>query len=571
MLPIQTSYASYLSELSELLVESNFSTDGINTLKRDIETTELLIPVIGSFSAGKSSLLNTLLDQDILPVGIVPETELATELRYADTPYILAIRKDEKIERFETPQMDEIKSRASEFTHLKCYLNNKFLKSLEPLVLVDMPGFGSSLSNHNKAISYYLPRGVFFLVLVSVEEGSLTNSMLRQLSELQSFKRDFMLLVSKANLRSEHEVQEVVNLLQDQVAVDFSKNHTVTSVGMNESKKIIQLLSQIYPDQIFKSLFEHQLINNFHSLIDSINFSKMALDKPDDISRSSIKNLEMALKKLEDDQKEMTDSLDKQHAYGVTERCISYIGMHLNRNLEELARLVIKGNQELFSAEISEIIRVRLSEKLQEEIKGVSKIAVDDFSVMLKSIHADCDDDGVSTEWVSGLSSRIESSLDKVSVVSSRFEEIIKDKIAKEEKINGTFKAVATILAVTTSVIAPAIELMIIFLPEIVKLINKAGQQERTQNKIQSEVIPQIKAKLRPVILALTTEKLGNLVQDISQSFESEISEKMEVLQKMEREREQKQFDVETAKTDLKQLEDSIYQLFNATLQPKKV
>ena len=96
------------------------------------------------------------------------------------------------------------------------------------------------------------------------------------------------------------------------------------------------------------------------------------------------------------------------------------------------------------------------------------------------------------------------------------------------------FKVAATVLAVTTGVLAPVIELVVIFLPEIIGFFSKVGQEERVQSKIQSEIIPQIKAKLRPVILELTTEKIGILVQDISQSFEAEISEKMEVLQKLD-------------------------------------
>lgn len=563
MLLIQAKYVSYLEKLSALLVGGNFSTDGIQALRHDIETTELLLPVIGSFSAGKSSLLNSLLGQSILPVGIVPETELATELRYADKPHILAIRKDEKIETFEVTQIDDIKSRASEFTHLKCYLNNALLKSLEPLVLVDMPGFGSSLSNHNKAISYYLPRGVFFLVLVSIEEGNLTKSMLRQLSELQSFNRDFMVLVSKANLRSEQEVQDIVGLLQEQIEENFTKNQIVTSIGMDNPKRVIELLNQIDPNKIFKSLFDDRLTNNFNSLVDSINFSKMALEKSDDFNHSSIQNLKTGLKKLENDRKDMIDNLDKQHAYGVTDRCISHIGIHLNRNLQELARLAIKGNQELFSFEVSEIVRINLSEKLQEEIKGVGRIAVDDFSNTLKSVHVGFGNGNLDTEWIDGLSSRVQGSIDKVGAVTSKLEDLIEKK---GEDINKVFKVAATVLAVTTGVLAPVIELIVIFLPEIIGFVSKVGQEERVQSKIQSEIIPQIKAKLRPVILELTTEKIGILVQDISQSFEAEISEKMEMLQKLELEREQKQFDLEKAKANLKQLEESSYQLFNSTL-----
>ena len=89
--------------------------------------TELVIPVIGAFSAGKSSLLNQLMGKDILPVGIAPETELATELRYSAEPYLLAIKPDGVKERFPIEALNTINRRSSEFSHLRLYFDSEAL------------------------------------------------------------------------------------------------------------------------------------------------------------------------------------------------------------------------------------------------------------------------------------------------------------------------------------------------------------------------------------------------------------------------------------------------------------
>lgn len=568
MLATQTQYIHALEGLEQLLTGSRFPKDEISHLKAEIKTIELLVPVIGAFSAGKSSLLNRLLGQEILPVGIIPETELATELRYAEQSSISAIRQDYSIEHFGIDQMEEIKSRAAEFTHLQCYLNHPFLKSLEPLVLVDMPGFGSSLANHNKAISYYLPRGVFFLVLVSVEEGNLTKSMLRQLSELQSFHRDFMVLVSKANLRSEAEVQEIVSLLQDQIEDHFNKQQHVVSVGMDNHHQMLGLINKINPEGIVQSLFGHRIISHFHDLIDNINFSKSTLDKNQDGNEKNIKVLKDSLKKLELDRQDMMSSFDQGYAQNITDRCISHIGIQLNKNINELVNLLSKGNQELFLSEVSEIIRTSLSEKLQEELKNISNLVINDFSSVIKSINVDIGGSSFNEEWVDHLSSKFGGSIDKLNIVSSRMQKILSEK---EGDVNKWFKTVATILAVTTNFIIPAVELLVLFLPELLGFLGKIGQKDRLQQKIQSEVFPQIKSKLRPVILELTIDRIRELVQDIGQSFESEIAQKMEILQQLEAEREQQHFDLEKAKAELQHLEDAIDQLLKAFPQTKEM
>ncbi|WP_163555994.1 dynamin family protein [Helicobacter suis] len=63
----------------------------IQALQTEIENQELLIPVIGGFSAGKSSLLNAFLGKDVLGVAITPETAIATELRYSTNERVEAV------------------------------------------------------------------------------------------------------------------------------------------------------------------------------------------------------------------------------------------------------------------------------------------------------------------------------------------------------------------------------------------------------------------------------------------------------------------------------------------------
>ena len=54
-------------------------------LKQDIAEAELIMPVVGSFITGKSTLINSFLNSGLLPVGTTPETALATELRYSES------------------------------------------------------------------------------------------------------------------------------------------------------------------------------------------------------------------------------------------------------------------------------------------------------------------------------------------------------------------------------------------------------------------------------------------------------------------------------------------------------
>lgn len=53
-------------------------------LRNRLRERELIISVIGQFKTGKSSLINALLGEDFLPVGIIPLTTVVTEIRRAE-------------------------------------------------------------------------------------------------------------------------------------------------------------------------------------------------------------------------------------------------------------------------------------------------------------------------------------------------------------------------------------------------------------------------------------------------------------------------------------------------------
>src|SRR5919205_3785876 len=57
----------------------------IQSCSKLAEHNELSIAVIGRFKAGKSSFLNSFLQREVLPVGVVPVTTVITEIAYGPT------------------------------------------------------------------------------------------------------------------------------------------------------------------------------------------------------------------------------------------------------------------------------------------------------------------------------------------------------------------------------------------------------------------------------------------------------------------------------------------------------
>ena len=98
--------------------------------------------------------------------------------------------------------------------------------------------------------------------------------------------------------------------------------------------------------------------------------------------------------------------------------------------------------------------------------------------------------------------------LEKYQQANNKIQEIVENG----DKFNVVYKTLTTTLAVVTSTIAPWLELIIIFLPDIFKLFGKRNQEEKMRNKVDA-IIPQIVEKLRPEIQKSLMEMQEEMVQ----------------------------------------------------------
>ena len=83
MIPAQEEILEVCNTLHTYSKQAELAQEKVNTIEavqKNVAVTQLLVPVIGQFSAGKSTMINTMLGSNLLPTGITPETSLATEM-----------------------------------------------------------------------------------------------------------------------------------------------------------------------------------------------------------------------------------------------------------------------------------------------------------------------------------------------------------------------------------------------------------------------------------------------------------------------------------------------------------
>ena len=234
-------------------------------LRFAVEKMPLLVPVVGEFSSGKSSLLNKYLGKKILPVGITPETAIPAELYYSETEYDEGVYADGKIEK-----ITDISSAVGKCVCVRRYINSEFLKNIQPIILVDMPGFDSPLDTHNKAIFNYLDKGCHYIVITPVDAGTISSSMKKQIQNILSFNKDCTFFVSKTDLKSDEENNEVCEEISSGLELIMGYHPKVTKLNQQDISLFNSFINSLDPDLLVKKQFieiifiiliKHSLLN----------------------------------------------------------------------------------------------------------------------------------------------------------------------------------------------------------------------------------------------------------------------------------------------------------------------
>lgn len=559
-------YCSYLEEIINLLTPLNIDTSTQQTLMKKIDTTELIVPVVGGFSAGKSTLINHFLGNEILSTNLTPETALATELRYDTKNYIQAIKSDESFDIFELNQSSEIKDNASKYKYLKLYLNNDKLKLIEPLVLVDMPGFDSPLELHNHAILNYLNKGIYFVVLTSIEDGNITKSTLRELENMTEFGKDFSFCLSKANLRSETDVREVQDKINSQLKDYFDFDKKVIPLYQNGGNELEKILTSINIEELFERIFKQDLKYNYLEIESSINTIISTLKVSKEEVNNALIELKNSIKKIISKKETMIEEAQSKYSSNSVDSIVEAVSRELLTNQDSLVQLAIS-NKEGFSRELNDIVKNTMIYQVKSKLNEASDDIIKDFSIEIRDIGNSLSSFNLGDKWVNTIS---ESTTNLLRNAQNGLNTLIESR-KKENQDNGkVYKSITATLAITSEIIHPALEVVILFLPEIIAFFSAKSQEVKMKQemyiKLSSEIIPSIKTKIRGELPILFNSQINKIIEVISDKFEEQLQQKEIEISKAQEEKQNDIKEIEIKLTKLEETKQKIKQTATNTL-----
>ncbi len=295
-----------------------------------------------------------------------------------------------------------IKENAPKYSYLKVYLNNEALKNSAPLVFVDMPGFDSPISSHTHAILEYLERGVHFVILTSVEEGSLTKRMVRELKNLLEFDKGLSFILSKTNLRTPSQVGEISRYIQDQIQ-DHLDLTTHLIYSNKDNNALLEVADKIDAEKLFSALYlkrlkflNSQLQNSLKSVIKSFDYYKeKALEE--------IQALDLSVKDIEKTYEKLRANLEEEYSSVAVGSVVKRVVEEVREQKSYLAALIIKwpGNlTKKISSEIESVMQQSLIKNAKLEIEKINLSFSKDFCTEFASLNKLPSDLSVNLEHV---------------------------------------------------------------------------------------------------------------------------------------------------------------------------
>lgn len=559
-------YIQIVESAEKIATDVGLSTEKALALKDFLQDYELLIPMVGEFSAGKSSFLNSFIGRKILSVAVTPETAVATELRYSTEEYAEVLIENGDSVETKRMSVEEAGKVQKDWRCVRLYLNAENLKKIEPLVMVDMPGFDSPRDDHNRAIASYLNRGVHYVVLTSVESGTVTASMKRQIQDIQNMGRGCSFFVSKANLRNEEDVKSIAEEVRDQVEDFLGESVDVKSLGKDAGAELSKLLASIDPEALFAQVFKEAVVQVIDEQSSAVATKIAALKNDREKNKNAIREMEEAKEKLERKRDRLIAEARSNHYEEETDSITSSVGAAISGEIDRLVDMAMRGaNGETISQEINSIVRSAVIPAVNKVSKGITEKISVNFQMELQSYQQTFSlFDNPEIVQKMGLAASQLGDMAKVAVngISG-----VAKIAAKKVGAQAAYKSVVGAIGIATSFVNPLIEIAILFLPEILGFIfgsmSKSQQEKEQREQVRSQImnaIPQIKRELRTKIEPELQKQSELAIEAISEQFDENIKEMAENIRKANDELEnnadviEKMQMLEKAKVELSQL-----------------
>lgn len=505
MFKTQQYIQTQIPELEILSKKYDLSSEQFIQLKLKVENFKVRVPLIGAFSAGKSSLINTLIEKKMLCVEIDPASNLATEISFSEEETIKGFKANKFVKNLTAQQLKD-----QEFLelmpdgHIEVQLNQPFLASLPHLCLADLPGLDSKSGAHMQAIHHYLGRSLAYVITVSSEEGTLKDSIKKFLMELALHKAPVVVIITKSDKKTPEEIEAIKQQISEQVRSLLPDGNYLDVVSVSSKKKNVAEAIEAFQklESLSESRFKETVVPQFNQILDDTAAHLTILLNQDDLNEEELKEKQQQLhdeteifkQKMSQEYQLMKDKIPS-----ILNKVVDHVRNRLLGESDQYAGALIA--QSNIESELSYSVRMALTEGMERYFKPL----VDQY------IH------------------RIETDLPSLMVNQNfHFEQQTADSSVFDLGLTGItgilafvlkrFPLAAMILPVVTSIFKA-------FMSDHNREQQRAEQKEAARDHVLGKIIPQVIEQVQINLGPIFQEQLYTVNQQVEEKINTKVTQ----------------------------------------------
>lgn len=498
-------FIARFEKLRTIKEKYGLGTQDIDDAIRSMRDYRVTTPVVGNFSTGKSSLINAIIGKPLLGVEITPETAVPTEVYYGDNN-VYQITKAGSIRRsVEELPLRDLTIRDTDMVRIE--YDNEFLKSIESVSIVDLPGFDTSIELHNRAIDQYLPNSLAYLLVVSSDEPVLKESIIDLLKELKSHDIPVYIVLTKCNRLSEYELNQCTSLLKETVtkALDIPdvKVACVDSYGDVKVDEIKEILRDI--QEKTGTIF----VNKYSKVLKSAaRYAEVYLLERIDKSNLSTSELEQEQEKILKNIRELEDKIEKEKAIFKEQAdvCIKAIRERVTNNLE--------ANQATISVMLEN--GADITDKINYIVRNAVTVGIrTEFEPKLQ-------------KYVEHIASAINVEFPENDAIMLSIKQFTTDSVMTSVSKSALPVALAAVGTVLFNVAGGVVAAVIGIVGDLVFNVKSSAKKKREIDKAAEQVVSEVARQAADSVEA----EIRNYINGVNEQIEADVLKQREVLSK---------------------------------------
>lgn len=365
-------HIEFLKEVAQELGQQNIL-NGLNAIQKRAsqQNANLLIPLVGEFSSGKTTLLNALTDSKKLETATKPTTATIYEIHFGcNKCEANVVLSDGQVAHFD--DLGELKNDQLSDAQIVTVFDTS-TKVPSSTILVDTPGLSSPVVKHRQVLVDFLPSADAILLVVDINQ-QVTRSLTDFIDMIKLSKRPVYIVLTKSDTKSVSEIETAKQYIANNCKLPVQQV-VVVSAAKDNMSELYALLETIQKskNEILAKVDGQRIRDLAQILVNRVD-EMLTASSSDDNLDMEIRRQQLDLDKIKRNINRLIDSMASD---------ISEDGSKISRRFEDsmyekLGALVASGSANMDNDALSVINNTAslLLSEYKNNIMGILKSKV---------------------------------------------------------------------------------------------------------------------------------------------------------------------------------------------------